>query len=390
MNNTGAQGLEGLVNRDLGYDRAGNRLADTISGNGSFIRNVITENDKYRFYSDPNGFGNIVQKTNKLNGEIHIYDYLTDGKIRKFTKYEKIPNSTQTMAVDYFYDALGRRVAKKVKTPSREFTQTFSYLANEDKILFAKKGNNEVQMEIDGQGIDEHLGEITIAGIKTFTSDHLGTVVNGEVVMGKKTTGAFGETLSSLNLIETTSNPTLYGYTGRQLDQESGFYYYRNRYYDSQSGRFLSKDPSGIGGGDVNLYRYIRNSPVSTTDPLGLIPLPNDIGASPLNTHEGTEMLVNSYMNSASQNVSAAWDISVNNRNMGTATGDSAASAEHYLYARSEVASGGTSPLVMGAQAVGYQLMKGTFPQAFGNASPASSSQALWGAKGVADGLVCP
>lgn len=266
---SGTQGLEGLVNRDLGYDRAGNRLVDTISGNGSFIRNVITENDKYRYYSDPNGFGNIVQKTNKLTGEINIYDYLTDGKIRKFTKYEKIPNSTQTMAVDYYYDALGRRVAKKIKTPSREFTQTYSYLANEDKILFAKKGSGEVQMEVDGQGIDEHLGEITIAGIKTFTNDHLGTVINGEIVGGKKATGAFGEVLSTISPIETTSNPTLYGYTGRQLDQESGIYYYRNRYYDPQSGRFMSKDPIGINGGDVNLYRYVGNSPVSLVDPNG-------------------------------------------------------------------------------------------------------------------------
>lgn len=387
---SGIEDLGALINRDLDYDRAGNRLRDTISGNGQFIRNVITENDQYRYYTDPNGFGNIVQKTNKLNGEIQIYDYLTDGKIRKFTKYEKIPNSTQTLVVDYFYDALGRRISKKVKTSSSEFTQSYSYLGNEDKILFAKKGNNQVQLQVDGQGIDEHLGEITTSGIRTFVSDHLRTVINSEAVIGKKTTGVFGESLSSLNSIDQTTNPTLYGYTGRQLDLETGHYYYRNRYYDPQSGRFLSKDPKGISGGDVNLYRYVKNSPISFSDPFGLEALPNDIGASPLNTNEGTQMLVNSYMNSASQNVSAAWDISVNNRNMGTATGDSAASAEHYLYARSEVASGGTSPLVMGAQTVGYQLMKGTFPQAFGNATPASSSQALWGAKGVADGLVCP
>lgn len=125
----------------------------------------------------------------------------------------------------------------------------------------------------NGQGIDEHLGEITISGIKTFTSDHLGTVVNGEIVTGKKTTGAFGEVLSTINPIETTSNPTLYGYTGRQLDVETGHYYYRNRYYDPQSGRFLSKDPKGIDGGDVNLYRYVQNSPLLLTDPYGENPV---------------------------------------------------------------------------------------------------------------------
>lgn len=58
------------------YDRAGNRLTDTISGNGSFIRNVITENNNYRYYIDPNGLGNIAQKTNKQTGEINIKDGL--------------------------------------------------------------------------------------------------------------------------------------------------------------------------------------------------------------------------------------------------------------------------------------------------------------------------
>lgn len=38
----------------------------------------------------------------------------------------------------------------------------------------------------NGQGINEHRGEISIAGIKTFTSDHLGAVVNGNMVGAKK------------------------------------------------------------------------------------------------------------------------------------------------------------------------------------------------------------
>ena len=35
-------------------------------------------------------------------------------------------------------------------------------------------------------------------------------------------------------------------------------------------GRFISEDPIGFAGGDVNLYGYVRNKPVSHSDPFGL------------------------------------------------------------------------------------------------------------------------
>lgn len=56
---------------------------------------------------------------------------------------------------------------------------------------------------------------------------------------------------------------------------------FHDRHYDPQSGRFLSKDPKGIGGGDVNLYRYVGNVPVRSNDPFGLAEQRPDLGASP-------------------------------------------------------------------------------------------------------------
>ncbi|MBI4653852.1 MAG: RHS repeat-associated core domain-containing protein [Nitrospirae bacterium] len=41
------------------------------------------------------------------------------------------------------------------------------------------------------------------------------------------------------------------------------------RWYDPESGRFLSEDPIGFQGG-VNFYVYVLNNPVNHTDPLGL------------------------------------------------------------------------------------------------------------------------
>jgi hypothetical protein len=34
--------------------------------------------------------------------------------------------------------------------------------------------------------------------------------------------------------------------------------------------KFVSKDPIGLAGGDVNFYAYVQNNPVNDTDPLGL------------------------------------------------------------------------------------------------------------------------
>jgi len=50
-----------------------------------------------------------------------------------------------------------------------------------------------------------------------------------------------------------------------------GLYYYRARYYDPMEGRFISKDPIGFAGGDVNLYGYVQNNSVNRIDPSGKI-----------------------------------------------------------------------------------------------------------------------
>ena len=60
-----------------------------------------------------------------------------------------------------------------------------------------------------------------------------------------------------------------YTYTSREYDEEIGLYYYRARYYDSTSGRFISEDPVGFGGG-INQFAYVANNPVNFVDPLGL------------------------------------------------------------------------------------------------------------------------
>jgi uncharacterized protein RhaS with RHS repeats len=42
------------------------------------------------------------------------------------------------------------------------------------------------------------------------------------------------------------------------------------RYYDPSTGRFISEDPIGFQGGDINLYAYVQNNPLMRVDPSGL------------------------------------------------------------------------------------------------------------------------
>jgi RHS repeat-associated protein len=51
----------------------------------------------------------------------------------------------------------------------------------------------------------------------------------------------------------------------------SGLYYRRNRYYDSENGRFTQEDPIGLGGG-MNAYGFAGGDPISYHDPYGLCP----------------------------------------------------------------------------------------------------------------------
>ena len=60
-----------------------------------------------------------------------------------------------------------------------------------------------------------------------------------------------------------------YTFSGRESDPESGLYYYRARYYDPFAGRFISEDPIGFTAKDLNLYRYVFNSPINALDPDG-------------------------------------------------------------------------------------------------------------------------
>src|SRR5438093_414036 len=52
--------------------------------------------------------------------------------------------------------------------------------------------------------------------------------------------------------------------------QTRGGRYCRARYYHPGLARFMSEDPIGFLGGDVNLYAYVGGNPLTFIDPHGL------------------------------------------------------------------------------------------------------------------------
>jgi RHS repeat-associated protein len=74
---------------------------------------------------------------------------------------------------------------------------------------------------------------------------------------------SFGNQTASTGTIV---NP--FRYTGRELDSETGDYFYRARYYGPSVARFLTEDPLRFYAA-INFYNYTFNDPQNWVDPTG-------------------------------------------------------------------------------------------------------------------------
>jgi RHS repeat-associated protein len=146
---------------------------------------------------------------------------------------------------------------------------TTYYLYDEEDIIAEYDSTGAlIASYIHGPGVDEPI-EMTRGGSTVYyTMDGLGSVRNltnsTQTIVEQYDYDSFG----NLAAPPITGNP--YTYTSREYDPETGLLFYRARYYDPAIGRFITADPIGFDGGDVNFYAYVFNNPVNWVDPWGL------------------------------------------------------------------------------------------------------------------------
>lgn len=215
-----------------------NGIPDNRSHNGV---HELTGSVAGAFAYDPKG--------NQLSGAGRMYAWDFENQLA--TADYVGPNTAA-----YFYDALGRRVARVLGTDTTVFVCDGSQVVTE-----YGAGNAVQRAFVYGSYVDAPLVLRNSAAVVhyyhrnrqysvTGLTDSLGNVVEryaysayGEPVFLDATGAVAGGSV--------VGNPYLF--TGRRWDVETGNYYFRARYYSAVQGRFLGRDPLGYVDG-MGLY----------------------------------------------------------------------------------------------------------------------------------------
>ncbi|WP_269765456.1 RHS repeat-associated core domain-containing protein [Burkholderia ubonensis] len=257
------------------------------------LGNLLKRYAGQRFEYDARG--NLVHRLSPA-GEQH-YEWDAFNRLRA----ARVEEASRRSASRYYYDALGRRIAKEVDGERTTFGWDGDRLAYESET----QGSTHYVYEADSFVPLAQYASAPVAGIETparteadrytpeedplqrvpervgeahafyYHCDQIGTPLLmtdelGDVVWeaSYKAWGEAREVIARASKAAGITPRNLLRFQGQQVDEETGLAYNRNRYYDPYSGRFVSKDPIGLAGG-INVYQYAPN-PTGWVDPLGL------------------------------------------------------------------------------------------------------------------------
>ena len=245
--------------QSFAYAPVGNR---TTGGSVVNSGNQLTADANFTYQYDDNG--NRTRKTLLATGNFTQFTYDAENRLTKVEDFAA-GNPTPAATSTYRYDGLGRRIEKVANG------QTKRYIYDGEDILLEYDGANVLQARYThGPGIDEPIAVTKGGSTFFYHQDGLGSVTDltdsAGVTAKSYAYDAYGNIVDQTGTVDQP-----YTYTGREFDSENGLSYYRGRYYDPTTGRFLNQDPIRFSGG-INLYRYVGNNPVNLTDPFGLSP----------------------------------------------------------------------------------------------------------------------
>jgi RHS repeat-associated protein len=199
--------------------------------------------------------GNTATKVDSTGTTTYAWDF--ENRLTSVT----LPGTGGT--VSFKYDPFGRRIYKSSSSGTSIFAYDGANLIEE-----TSSSGAVVTRYSQTQNVDEPLAMLRSGVTSYYHADGLDSVTSLSNVAGALIqTYAYDSFGKQINSSGSLISP--FRYTAREVDAETGVYFYRNRYYDPAAGRFLSEDPIGFEAGD-NFYAYTRNSPLNATDPSGL------------------------------------------------------------------------------------------------------------------------
>src|SRR5579883_3407205 len=247
------------------YDPVGNRLSDlTTSGWSNNTSNELTSRPGVSYTFDNNG--NTLTKADSTGTTTYTWDF--ENRLTSAT----LPGAGGI--VSFKYDPFGHRIYKSSSTGTSIYAYDGDDLIEETNA----SGGVVARYTHTTDKIDEPAAMLRSGATSYYQADGLGSITSLSSTAGALaqtyTFDSFGKQISSSGSL---INP--FQFTSRELDTETNLYYFRERYYDPQPGRFLSEDPAWFDAG-INFYTYVRNNPINFTDPSGLyttspeVPLP--------------------------------------------------------------------------------------------------------------------
>ena len=195
------------------------------------------------------------------DGSEGIAQYQYDALSRRIVKIDDMASDTY----DYYYNAGWQVIEVRLDGVVNPLEQNVWHPYYVDSLAVRFYDEN-----VSGSAIDEQY----------FTHDanfNVSSIVDtGGNVLERYAYSPYGElTVLDSSFVNVSGNQSSvdnsYTYTGRRYDKETGFYYYRNRYYHAQLGRFVNRDPIGYIGSQWNLYEYVGGNSFAYVDPYGLI-----------------------------------------------------------------------------------------------------------------------